>query len=55
MKRPGCPMKANLEQQVREHVGAVDGLESVAVAFDVMSPEQRTALRQRLSGAPAGV
>ena len=22
---PGCPMKANLEQQVREHVGAVDG------------------------------
>jgi ATP-binding protein involved in chromosome partitioning len=51
---PGCPMKANLEQQVREHVGAVDGVESVAVAFDVMSPEQRTALRQRLSGAPAG-
>src|SRR6478736_1332439 len=51
---PGCPMKANLEQQVREHVGAVEGVESVAVAFDVMSAEQRTALRQRLSGTPAG-
>ena len=48
---PGCPMKANLEQQVQQHVGAVDGVESVAVAFDVMTPEQRTALRQRLSGA----
>src|SRR4029079_13663652 len=41
-------------QQVREHVGAVEGVESVSVAFDVMSAEQRTALRQRLSGAPAG-
>src|SRR6476659_5775579 len=51
---PGCPMKANLERQVREHVGAVEGVESVAVAFDVMSAEQRTALRQRLSGTPAG-
>src|SRR6476660_7100859 len=51
---PGCPMKANLEQQVREHVAAVEGVESVAVAFDVMSAEQRTALRQRLSGTPAG-
>jgi ATP-binding protein involved in chromosome partitioning len=47
---PGCPMKANLEQQVIEHVGAVAGVESVGVAFDVMSAEQRTDLRKRLSG-----
>jgi ATP-binding protein involved in chromosome partitioning len=40
----GCPMKADLESQVRGRVGAVDGVESV----DVMTPEQRTALRQRL-------
>jgi ATP-binding protein involved in chromosome partitioning len=46
----GCPMKANLEQQVREHVGAVEGVESVRVVFGTMTPEQRTALRQRLSG-----
>jgi ATP-binding protein involved in chromosome partitioning len=47
---PGCPMKANLEQQVVEHVGAVAGVEAVTVAFDVMSAEQRTDLRRRLSG-----
>jgi ATP-binding protein involved in chromosome partitioning len=44
----GCPMKADLESQVRGRVGAVEGVESVGVSFDVMTPEQRTALRQRL-------
>jgi ATP-binding protein involved in chromosome partitioning len=44
----GCPMKADLESQVRGRVGAVDGVESVGVSFDVMTPEQRTALRQHL-------
>src|SRR6476646_5879249 len=44
----GCPMKADLESQVRERVGAVDGVASVGVSFDVMTPEQRTALRERL-------
>jgi ATP-binding protein involved in chromosome partitioning len=46
----GCPMKANLEQQVQQHVGGVAGVEAVAVTFDVMSAEQRTTLRRRLSG-----
>jgi ATP-binding protein involved in chromosome partitioning len=46
----GCPMKANLEQQVQQHVGDVPGVETVAVSFDVMSAEQRTDLRRRLSG-----
>jgi ATP-binding protein involved in chromosome partitioning len=46
----GCPMKAELESQVRRHVGAVDGVESVGVSFDVMTPEQRSALRRRLHG-----
>ncbi len=50
----GCPMKANLEQQVRHHVGSVTGIESVAVAFDVMSPEERSALRGRLQGGGEG-
>ena len=44
----GCPMKADLEGQVRQHVGAVDGVATVGVAFDVMTPQERTALRQRL-------
>ena len=46
----GCPMKADLESQVRRHVGAVAGVEAVGVSFDVMTPEQRAALRQRLQG-----
>jgi len=50
----GCPMKANLEQQVQQHVGGLAGVESVGLAFDVMTPEERTALRQRLSGGAAG-
>jgi ATP-binding protein involved in chromosome partitioning len=49
----GCPMKADLEGQVRRQVGDVAGVESVAVAFDVMTPDQRAALRERL-GAGGG-
>jgi ATP-binding protein involved in chromosome partitioning len=46
----GCPMRANLEQQVQHHVGAVEGVETVGLTFDVMTPDERAALRQRLSG-----
>ena len=48
----GCPMKADLEGQVRHHVGSVEGVASVGVSFDVMSPQEKTALRERLQ--PAG-
>src|SRR6478736_1210140 len=44
----GCPMKSDLEGQVRHHVGSVEGVSTVGVAFDVMSPQEKTALRQRL-------
>jgi ATP-binding protein involved in chromosome partitioning len=47
---PGCPLRADLERQVQEHVGAVEGVESVRVAFGAMSEEQRQALRTRLQG-----
>jgi ATP-binding protein involved in chromosome partitioning len=52
----GCPMKGNLEQQVRAKVGAVDGVESVTTTFDVMTPQERQELRMRLQGggAPEG-
>jgi ATP-binding protein involved in chromosome partitioning len=49
----GCPMKADLERQVREHVGAVGGVASVGVTFDVMSADERSALRTRLHGGGA--
>lgn len=48
----GCPMKADLESQVRGRVGAVEGVESVGVSFDVMTPEQRTALRTTVASLP---
>src|SRR6478609_9433641 len=44
----GCPMKSDLEGQVRHHVGTVEGVSTVGVAFAVMSPQEKTALRQRL-------
>src|SRR4051812_36334088 len=47
---PGCPLKANLESQVRTHVGALPGVERVAVSFGHMSDAQRTALREQLQG-----
>ncbi|HEU0193119.1 MAG TPA: P-loop NTPase [Gaiellales bacterium] len=50
---PGCPMKADLERQVRERVGSVDEVGEVRVSFDVMTPEQRASLRGRLQGTAA--
>ena len=46
----GCPLRANLQQQVQERVGAVEGVAEVGVDFGVMTPEQKSALRQRLQG-----
>jgi ATP-binding protein involved in chromosome partitioning len=48
---PGCPLKSNLEAQVRMHVGAVPGVETVAIGFTHMDEEQRAALRARLQGS----
>src|ERR1044072_2224728 len=50
----GCPMKADLEGQVRHHVGTVEGVSSVGVAFDVMSPQEKAAPRQRLERGGTG-
>ena len=40
----GCPLRASFQDQVAEHVGAVPGVTRTAVAFDVMSPEEKAAL-----------
>ena len=50
----GCPMKADLEQQVKERVGASPGVGQRRGRFDVMTPAERTALRTRLQGAGGG-
>ncbi len=46
----GCPLRSVFHEQVREHVGALPGVESVELDFDVMSPDERAALTERLRG-----
>jgi ATP-binding protein involved in chromosome partitioning len=46
----GCPMKGPISTDVREAVGAVDGVDEVEVILDVMTDEQRAALKEKLRG-----
>src|SRR5947208_2943353 len=46
----GCPLRSSFQDQVQEHVGGLPGVESVRLEFDVMSPEERTALTTKLRG-----
>ena len=44
----GCPLRSSFQDQVSKHVGAVPGVESVELRFDVMTPDERQALVSRL-------
>ena len=46
----GCPLRHSFEQQVRDALVPLEGVESVSLAFDVMSPQEKTALVTRLRG-----
>jgi ATP-binding protein involved in chromosome partitioning len=46
----GCPLRSSFQEQVAREVSAVEGVESVELAFDVMSPDQREALVTKLRG-----
>jgi ATP-binding protein involved in chromosome partitioning len=46
----GCPLRSSFQDQVAQHVGDVPGVASVALYFDVMSPEEKAALATRLRG-----
>lgn len=50
-----CPMQDRITDSVRTAVGAVPGVTHVDVELDVMSEEQRTALREKLQGPSAEV
>ena len=50
----GCPLRDSFENQVREHVLPLPGVESVSLEFDVMSPDERAKLTQRLRGGVTG-
>jgi ATP-binding protein involved in chromosome partitioning len=46
----GCPLRHSFEEQVGRAVGAVAGVTSVRLGFDVMSPQEKAALVSRLHG-----
>src|SRR6476660_5292736 len=46
----GCPLRSSFEAQVGEHVASLPGVGSVALEFDVMSPDERAALTTQLRG-----
>ncbi|MBA2424480.1 MAG: P-loop NTPase, partial [Actinobacteria bacterium] len=46
----GCPLRHSFEEQVGKAVGAVEGVTSVRLGFDVMSPQEKAALVSRLQG-----
>jgi ATP-binding protein involved in chromosome partitioning len=46
----GCPLRNSFEEQVQRLVGGLPGVESVSLAFDVMSPEEKQALTAKLRG-----
>jgi ATP-binding protein involved in chromosome partitioning len=46
----GCPMKDRLTNDIKNEVGTIDGVTAVEVELDVMSSEQRDALKTKLRG-----
>ncbi len=51
---PGSPLVDQLGEAITEAVGAVDGIEDVAVSFTAMSEEEIEALATRLRGPSSG-
>jgi ATP-binding protein involved in chromosome partitioning len=47
----GCPLRSSFENQVNEHLLPLPGVKSVSLEFDVMSPDERAALTQKLRGS----
>jgi ATP-binding protein involved in chromosome partitioning len=46
----GCPLRDSFEQQVEKALAGVPGVTGVELSFDVMTPEERQALTQKLRG-----
>lgn len=50
---PGCPLKNEITNRVKDAVVALPGVRAVQVDFTAMTPEELAALRQQLNGNPA--
>ncbi len=53
---PGCPIRSHFQDGVAQAVGALEGVSSVNVSFDVLSEDEKTALGRKLGrgSLPAG-
>ncbi len=49
----GCPLRNEIQRRVTDALVALDGLETVAIDFTVMTDDERVALREQLHGDPA--
>ncbi|MDC4233770.1 Mrp/NBP35 family ATP-binding protein [Actinomyces sp. B33] len=49
----GCPLRGPIGADIEQKVGALDGVDSVAVDMGVMNDEQKKALREKLNGGRA--
>ena len=45
---PGCPIRSHFQQAVAQRVGALEGVTTVKVDFDVLSQDEKSGLQQRL-------
>jgi len=46
----GCPLRSSFQDQVAKEVGDLEGVSSVRLDFDVMTPDERSALTSKLRG-----
>src|SRR5258706_4979592 len=49
----GCPLRSSFQDQVAKEVGGLQGVSSVRLEFDVMTPPERAALTSKLRGGRA--
>jgi ATP-binding protein involved in chromosome partitioning len=45
---PGCPIRSHFEQAVTAAVSELEGVRAVRVAFDVLTPDEKQGLQQKL-------
>jgi ATP-binding protein involved in chromosome partitioning len=45
---PGCPIRSHFQQAVTERVSELEGVRAVNVAFDVLTPDEKQGLQQKL-------
>jgi ATP-binding protein involved in chromosome partitioning len=51
---PGCPIRSHFQQAVVQNVESLEGVQQVTVSFDVLTPDEKQSLQQRL-GRPGGL